>query len=73
MSNYISKAIKEYPDFPKKGIVFKDILPVLRNPEQFTDLINKMSSSDIFKNSDAVIAIDARGFIFGTVISMKLA
>jgi len=59
-----------YKDFPKPGIVFCDILPVLRNNDIFNELINKMVESDSIKYSDAIVAIDARGFIFGTAISL---
>ena len=73
MTNNLKRLITEHIDFPKKGIVFKDLLPLLQHPDIFTDLINNMSSSDIFKDSDAIISIEARGFIFGTAISIKLS
>ena len=73
MANYLRKLITQYEDFPKKGIVFKDILPLLEHPDVFADLIDKMSDSAIVANSDAIISIDARGFIFGTAISMQLS
>ncbi len=73
MTNNLNQLITEHKDFPKKGIVFKDLLPLLQHPDIFTDLINNMSSSEIFKDSDAIISIDARGFIFGTAISIKLS
>ena len=72
-SKHLQKLIAEYIDFPKKGIVFKDILPILEHPDIFEDLINNMSAGTIFKNSDAIISVDARGFIFGTAIAMKLS
>jgi len=72
MSNYLSSTIKDYIDFPKKGIIFKDVLPILQKPNVFLELINKMASSEIIINSDAIVAIDARGFIFGSAISLKL-
>jgi len=72
MSNYLSSIIKDYIDFPKKGIIFKDVLPILQKPDVFLELINKMSSSEIIINSDAIVAIDARGFIFGSAISLKI-
>ena len=59
-----------YKDFPKEGIVFCDILPVLRDTDIFHELINSMSQSNGIKKSDAIVAIDARGFIFGTAISL---
>ena len=63
--------IKTYKDFPKKGIDFKDVLGILQDPIIFRKLIFKMSESKIIKNSDAIISIDARGFIFGSAISLQ--
>ena len=73
MTNNLNQLITEHKDFPKKGIIFKDLLPLLQHPDIFTNLINNMSSSEILKESDAIISIDARGFIFGTAISIKLS
>ena len=63
--------IKTYYDFPKKGIAFKDILGITQDTEVFSELILKMSSNDVIKNSEAIIAIEARGFIFGSAISLQ--
>ena len=63
--------ILTYKDFPKKGIDFKDVLGILQDPIIFRKLIFKMSESKIIKNSDAIISIDARGFIFGSAISLQ--
>jgi len=65
--------IPTYKDFPKEGIAFKDILEIVQDPEIFTDLIIKMSSNQIIKNSEAIISIDARGFIFGSAIAFHLS
>ena len=75
MKNYkeLKLAIDSYKDFPQEGIIFRDILPILKDPEIFSDLIKEMSNSNILKNSDAIIAIDARGFIFGAAISFHLS
>ena len=62
--------INNYKDFPKKGIEFKDVLGILQEPEVFKDLIHKMSKSKIIKNSEAIVSIDARGFIFGSALSL---
>ena len=67
----LKEIISTYKDFPKKGILFRDILTISQNPLIFNELILKMASSQIVKNSDAIIAIDARGFIFGSAISFK--
>ena len=69
----LKSAIDSYKDFPKKGIVFRDVLPILLNPDIFSNLIKEMSSSCILRDSDAIIAIDARGFIFGSAISFHLS
>ena len=63
--------IDTYKDFPKKGIDFKDVLGIIQEPLVFKELILKMSSSEIIKNAEAIISIDARGFIFGSAISMQ--
>ncbi len=67
----LEKLITTYKDFPKKGINFKDLLEIIQDPEVFNELILKMSSSTILKKSDAIIAVDARGFIFGSAIALK--
>ena len=63
--------IKTYKDFPKKGIAFKDVLGITQDSEVFRQLITKMSSNQIILNSEAIISIDARGFIFGSAISLQ--
>ena len=63
--------ILTYKDFPKKGIDFKDVLGIIQEPEVFKKLILKMSNSKIIKNCEAIISIDARGFIFGSAISLQ--
>ena len=69
------KSLKEfigtYKDYPKKGIEFKDVLGIIQEPIIFKELILKMSSSQIIKNAEAIISIDARGFIFGSAISLQ--
>ena len=72
LSERLKTSIKDYPDFPKKDIIFKDISPILSNPELFSDLIDKISEYAFFKDTDAIVAIDARGFIFGSVIAKNI-
>ena len=61
--------ITNYADYPQKGIVFKDLLGILRQPNIFRVLIDRMASSQEIQDSDAIIAIEARGFIFGSAIA----
>ena len=67
----LQELIETYKDYPKKGIEFKDVLGIIQEPMVFKELILKMSSSQIIKNSEAIISIDARGFIFGSAISLQ--
>ena len=69
----LESLIKTYNDFPKKGIAFKDILGIIQDAEVFRELILKMSSSKVIKSSEAIISIEARGFIFGSAISLQSA
>ena len=67
----LESLIKTYNDFPKNGIAFKDLLGIIQDPEVFRELILRMSSNQVIKNSDAIISIEARGFIFGSAISFQ--
>nr|WP_075487408.1 adenine phosphoribosyltransferase [Prochlorococcus marinus] len=65
----LEKFIETYSDYPNKGINFKDLLGIVQEPNIFRELIIEMSSSAIIENAEAIISIDARGFIFGSAIS----
>ena len=72
LDKLLDEKIKTYPDFPKKGIIYRDVLPILSYPDIFSKLIDEMSESSIYDACDAIIAVDARGFIFGSAIAIKL-
>ena len=63
--------ITTYKDFPKKGIYFKDVLEILQYPDIFHDMISKMSLNPFLKKAEAIISIDARGFIFGSAVALE--
>ena len=67
----LSDFIPTYKDFPKKGIFFKDVLELVQEPEIFRELILKMSSNRIIRDCQAIISVDARGFIFGSAIALQ--
>ena len=67
----LESLIKTYNDFPKKGIAFKDLLGIIQDSEIFRELILRMSLNHVIKNSEAIISIEARGFIFGSAISLQ--
>ena len=66
----ILEYITNYADYPQKGIIFKDLLGILREPKIFRGLIERMASSQEIQSSDAILAIEARGFIFGSAIAL---
>lgn len=64
--------IRDIPDFPKKGIIFHDITPLLQNAKAFDDAVNSMAEIIKDKDIDSLIGIESRGFIFASALSMKL-
>ena len=68
----IENAIRDVPDFPKPGILFKDITPVLAHPRLFAGSIDLLTAHHAPGAIDAVVGIDARGFIFAAAAAIKL-
>lgn len=68
----IQAAIRNVPDFPKAGIQFKDITPVLADPRLFSGVIDLLTRDFSPGSVDAVVGIDARGFIFAAAAATKL-
>ena len=66
----ILEYITSYDDFPQKGIIFKDLFGILQEPNIFRSLIDRMASSREIQDSDAILAKEARGFIFGSAIAL---
>ena len=67
-----SHYIRDIPDFPKPGIVFKDITPLLKEPAAFHDAIDAIAVYFEPKDIDVVVSIDARGFIFGAALAYRM-
>src|SRR5438046_7084376 len=68
----LQRAIRNIPDFPKPGIQFKDITPVLADARLFAGTIDLLCDGHKPGSVDAVVGIDARGFIFAAAAAMKL-
>lgn len=68
----IKLKIREIPDWPQKGVSFKDITPLLQDRELFARTIDFIASSYVGKQIDKVVGIDARGFLFASAIAYKL-
>ncbi len=70
--NIILNSIRDIPDFPKKGIIFKDITTLLNNPKALNILMNHLEKRYKEYNLDYIAGIDARGFIFGSILADRL-
>lgn len=68
----LKKAIREIPNFPQKGILFYDITTLLKDAKSFQRTIDIFGNRYVDRNIDAVLAIDARGFIIGSALAYKL-
>ncbi len=74
-SNVLEKlrtGVRDVPDFPKKGIVFKDITPILSDPDLFRASIDLFLERCRGKKIDKIVGIDARGFLFGSAVAYEL-
>src|SRR6202163_486887 len=65
-------AVRDVPDFPKAGIIFKEITPILSNGELFRASINAFLERCRGKDIDKIVGIDARGFLFGSAVAYEL-
>jgi len=65
-------AIRDVPDFPKQGIIFKDITPILADPALFKLAVDILADRHANSHIDKVCAVEARGFIFAAAVAYKL-
>ena len=68
LKNYI----RDIPDFPKPGIIFKDISPILKTPKALSYVIDQLSEPFLKKDIDAIAGIEARGFLLSSPLAIKL-
>lgn len=68
----IKSIIRNVPDFPKKGILFKDITPLFQHPELCREMIEEFAAKANKLKIDAVVGIESRGFIMGFALAQKL-
>jgi adenine phosphoribosyltransferase len=68
----LKAAIRDVPDFPKKGIVFKDITTLLKDPVRFGRAVDLLVALCVGERADKVVAIESRGFILGGLIANRL-
>lgn len=68
----LTSYIRSIPDWPKKGILFRDITPLLGEAKAFAAAVDALADGFKNKNIDYVAAVEARGFIFGAAVAVKL-
>ena len=73
MIDTLKPLIREIPDFPKKGILFRDITPLLANPSGIALAVEMLANPFRGKNIDLVVGAESRGFIFGTAVACCLS
>lgn len=64
--------IRDIPDFPQKGIIYKDITPLLKNSTGFAEAVAAMAAPFANERIDAVVAVEARGYILGAPLALRL-
>lgn len=68
----IKATIRDVPDFPKSGILFKDITPILHDQKLCNEILDVFVGKYADKNIDAIVGIESRGFLFGFALANKL-
>ena len=68
----VKEIIRDIPNFPKEGIIFKDIAPLLGHPVEYQKMINTLKDRYIDKQLDAIVGVEARGFIFASALAYAL-
>ena len=69
----LKSRIRDVPDFPKPGILFKDITPLLADPRAFTTCIDLFQEELVGRRLDAIVGIESRGFIFAGALAARMA
>jgi adenine phosphoribosyltransferase len=72
MVEQLKKSIRDVPDFPKKGILFKDITTLCKDPAMFQRMVDLLGHRYMGRGVELVIGIEARGFIVGAALAYKL-
>ncbi|ESN92246.1 hypothetical protein HELRODRAFT_89746 [Helobdella robusta] len=70
----IADKVKSYPDFPKPGILFRDMFPLLRNPTDYRECINLFVEEirEKYPSTEVVVGIESRGFLFAPLMAQQL-
>ncbi len=72
LSDKIKSTVRNVPDFPKEGINFKDISPIVENPTLSKEIIKEFATQLVDKNIDAIVGVESRGFIYGMPLALEM-
>lgn len=72
LQDKLKKTVRDVNDFPKKGIIFKDITPVLADAELCSEIVDALAEEYEYHHLDAIAGIESRGFFFGFLLANKL-
>jgi len=72
LANKVKSLIRNVPNFPKKGIVFKDITPVLQDSTTFARIVGALEAYGRKRGTEVVAGIESRGFLFGAAVAARL-
>lgn len=68
----LKSTIRSVPDFPKKGIMFRDITTLLKDPAAFAAAVDRLAEAYLDEKVDKVAAVESRGFIFGAPVALRM-
>jgi adenine phosphoribosyltransferase len=72
IAEQIKAAIRDIPDFPKPGIIFKDITPILKDPVLCTGIVDAFVEKLAGTHIDVIAGVESRGFLFGLMLAIRL-
>ena len=72
IADQIKAAVRDIPDFPKPGIIFKDITPILKDPALCQNIVDAFAEKLVDTKIDVIAGVESRGFLFGLMLAIKL-
>jgi adenine phosphoribosyltransferase len=72
VENYLKEKIRDIPDWPQKGVMFRDITTLLKDPEAFKKSVDALEEKVSELNFESFVAVESRGFIFGSVLADRM-
>jgi len=71
LQQQLKSTIRDIPDFPKKGILFRDVTPILKNPKLCRNIVEDIYNKFSKKKINAIVGVESRGFLFGMMLAQR--